>query len=136
MRGVLVDTGPIVALLDRSDAEHDVVVSALDTLHDPLVTVWPVLVEAMYLLSFSWRAQKGLWEMLETGAMAIVPLDGGDVPRMKQLMEKYRDRPMDLADAALVCVAEREGLRRILTLDRTDFTIYRVSRRGRFILLP
>ncbi|MFP3940346.1 MAG: type II toxin-antitoxin system VapC family toxin [Thermoanaerobaculia bacterium] len=136
MRGVLVDTGPIVALLDRSDAEHDQVISALASLRDPLLTVWPVVVEAMYLLSFSWRAQKGLWEMLETGAVELLPLDQTDVPRMKQLMEKYRDQPMDLADAALVCVAEREGLRRILTLDRTDFTVYRVARRGRFTLLP
>jgi hypothetical protein len=95
-----------------------------------------VVVEAMYLLTFSWRAQKALWEMLETGALRLLPLDTADVPRMKQLMEKYRDRPMDLADAALVCVAEREGLRRILTLDRTDFTVYRLARKGGFALLP
>jgi hypothetical protein len=136
MRAVLVDAGPIVALLDRSDAEHRSIVSALKTLRDPLVTVWPVVVEAMYLLTFSWRAQKALWEMLETGALRLLPLDTADVPRMKQLMEKYRDRPMDLADAALVCVAEREGLRRILTLDRTDFTVYRLARKGGFALLP
>lgn len=136
MRGLLVDTGPIVALLDRSDSEHDAVVAALDVLRDPLLTVWPVIVEAMYLLAFSWRAQKALWEMLETGAIDLIPLGTSDVPRLKQLMEKYRDQPMDLADAALVCVAEREGLRRIFTLDRTDFSVYRVARRGGFVLIP
>jgi hypothetical protein len=136
MRAVLVDAGPIVALLDRSDAEHRSVASTLKTLRDPLVTVWPVVVEAMYLLAFSWRAQEALWEMLETGALRLLPLDTADVSRMKQLMEKYRDRPMDLADAALVRVAEREGLRRILTLDRTDFTVYRLARKGQFTLLP
>lgn len=136
MRAVLVDTGPIVALLDRSDAEHAAVTTALESLRDPLVTVWPVVVEAMYLLAFSWRAQKALWEILETGTIRLLGLDAADLPRMKQLMEKYRDRPMDLADAALVCAAEREGLRRILTLDRTDFTVYRMARKGRFTLLP
>jgi hypothetical protein len=136
VRGLLVDTGPIVALLDRSDSEHDAVVAALDVLRDPLLTVWPVIVEAMYLLAFSWRAQKALWEMLETGAIDLIPLGTSDVPRLKQLMEKYRDQPMDLADAALVCVAEREGLRRIFTLDRTDFSVYRVARRGGFVLIP
>jgi uncharacterized protein len=136
VRAVLVDTGPIVALLDRSDSEHRPVATALAGLRDPLVTVWPVVVEAMYLLAFSWQAQKALWEILETGAIGLLPLDGGDVPRMKQLMEKYHDRPMDMADAALVCVAEREGIRRVLTLDRTDFTVYRLARKGRFTLLP
>lgn len=136
MRAVLVDTGPIVAFLDRSDSEHGAVVAALKELRDPLVTVWPVVVEAMYLLDFSWRAQKGLWEMLETGVIRLLPLDTSDVPRMKQLMEKYQDRPMDMADAALVRVAERDGLRRILTLDTTDFTVYRLARKGRFTPLP
>lgn len=136
MRGVLVDTGPIVALLDRSDAEHEAIVAALDGLRDPLLTVWPVIVEAMYLLAFSWPAQKALWEMLETAAVHLLPLGTSDVPRLKQLMQKYRDQPMDLADAALVRVAEREGLRRILTIDRTDFSVYRVARRGRFVLIP
>lgn len=136
MRAVLVDAGPIVALIDRSDSQHQPVVEALATLKDPLVTVWPVVVEAMYLLGFSWQAQKALWEMLETGALGLLRLDESDAPRMKALMEKYRDLPMDMADAALVCVAERHGIRRVLTLDRTDFGVYRMARKGRFTLLP
>lgn len=136
MRAILVDAGPIVALIDRSDSSHGEVVKAMRSVRDPLVTVWPVVVEAMYLLAFSWRAQTALWEMIETGVVRILPLDLADVPRMKQLMEKYRDLPMDMADAALVRVAEREGLRRILTLDRTDFGVYRLARKGKFTLLP
>jgi len=136
VRAVLVDAGPLVALLDRSDNDHKSVVSAFDAIRDPLVTVWPAVVEAMYLLGFSWQAQKALWEILETGAARLLPLDESDVSRMKQLMEKYRDLPMDLADAALVHVAEREDIRRILTLDQRDFSVYRRSRKGRFTLLP
>ena len=109
---------------------------ALERIADPLVSVWPVLFEAMYLLSFSFQAQKALWEIFETGVVRLLALDESDIPAMKSLMEKYRDLPMDMADAALVRVAEREGLRRVLTLDQRDFAVYRVARKGRFTLLP
>ena len=111
-------------------------VNVLQSIHDSLVTVWPALTEAMYLLRFSWQAQGALWEMVETEALRILPLDHRDVPRMRELMRKYRDLPMDLADAALVRVAEREKLRRVFTLDRRDFGIYRPARIGRFSVMP
>jgi len=133
---VLVDAGPLIALLDRSDPHHDVCREALLSIRDPLVTIWPVFTEAMYLLRFSWDAQEALWEMVETEALRLLPLDERDVPRIRELMKKYRDHPMDLADASLVRVAEREKLRRIFTLDRRDFEVYRPSRVGRFSLLP
>lgn len=136
MRAVLIDAGPLVALLDRSDNHHKQIVQALGKIEDPLVSVWPVLVEAMYLLSFSFQAQKALWEMFETGAVQLLPLDESDIPPMKSLMEKYQDLPMDMADAALVRVAERDGIRRVLSLDQRDFSIYRLARKGKFILLP
>jgi predicted nucleic acid-binding protein len=136
VRAVLIDTGPLVALLDRSDGHHAEIVEAIKAVQDPLVSVWPVVVEAMYLLSFSWKAQKALWEILETGTVQLLPLGQGDVPPMKGLMEKYHDLPMDMADAALVWVAEREGIRRVLTLDQKDFNVYRLPRKGRFTLLP
>lgn len=136
MRAVLVDAGPLVALLDRSDDHHEEIVRVLATIGDPLVSVWPALVEAMYLLSFSWQAQNALWEIFETGAVRLLSLDETDIPSMKSLMEKYQDLPMDMADAALVRVAEREGIRRVLTLDRRDFSVYRLPRKGLFTLLP
>jgi hypothetical protein len=136
MRGVLIDSGPLVAFLDRSDAHHQSIADALTRIREPLVTVWPAVVEGMYLLSFSHQAQDALWEMLETGVVNLLPLDRSDVPRMRALMEKYGDLPMDMADAALVHVAEREGLQRILTLDQRDFSVYRLARRGAFKLLP
>jgi len=79
---------------------------------------------------------EGPLEPLETEALTLAPLDEGDAPRMRELMEKYRDLPMDLADAALVRVAEREDLTRIFTLDRRHFSVYRPGRRRRFSILP
>ena len=74
--------------------------------------------------------------MLQRGALLLLPLDSADVPRIRELMRKYANRHMDLADAALVRVAEREGFRKIFTVDRRDFAVYRLHNRLRPILLP
>ena len=133
---MLVDAGPLVALLDRADTHHERCVSVLGSIRGPLVTVWPAFTEAMYLLGPSWTAQKALWSRLDTDALRLAPLDATDAPRMRALMEKYHDLPMDLADAALVRVAERDGQTRIFTLDRRHFGVYRPGARKRFALLP
>jgi predicted nucleic acid-binding protein len=133
---VLVDTGPLVALFDRDDAHHTRCVETLKRIRRPLVTVWPVLTEAMYLLSFSFQAQDDLWEFVERGGLQIADLTAADVPRFRALMRKYRDRPMDFADAALVRVGEREHLQTVFTLDHEDFRTYRLAHGKPFILLP
>jgi uncharacterized protein len=133
---LLVDAGPLVALLDRSDPHHAPCRDALKTARDPLATVWPAFTEAMYLLRSFARAQRGLWDMVTAGGVSLLSLATDDFPRMRELMWKYRDLPMDLADAALVRVAERERLRRVFTIDRHDFEVYRPHRLGRFEILP
>ena len=136
VRGVLVDAGPLIALLDQDDPEHVESVEAFKTIRDPLITVWPAFTEAMYLLRGSWRGQKALWSRLETDALTMATLDETDAPRMRELMEKYRDLPMDLADAALVRVAERESLTQVFTFDLRHFSIYRLKRGRRFSVVP
>jgi uncharacterized protein len=136
MPSVLVDAGPLVALIDRSDRHHRDCREALAGIADPLDTVWSAFTEAMYLLRSSARAQRALWDMLGLGGVQLLELGMDDCPRMRELMWKYRDLPMDLADAALVRVAERERIRQIFTVDRRDFGIYRPYRLGRFEILP
>lgn len=136
MRAVLVNAGPLVALIDRSDLYHQACRDALTTIDDPLLTVWPAFTEAMYLLRGSAQAQRALWDILAVGGVRLIELGSGDYPRMRELMWKYRDRPMDLADAALVRIAEREIIWRVFTIDRQDFEIYRPYRFGRFEILP
>jgi predicted nucleic acid-binding protein len=133
---ILVDAGPLVALVDAGDQHHAKCVAALKGLHEPMATVWPPLTEAMYLLADLPEAQEALWEMLSRGALQILPLDSGDAPRIRELMRKYANRPVDLADAALLRVAEREGIRKIFTVDRKDFAVYRLHGRIRPTLLP
>lgn len=135
MHGVLVDASALIALLDESDAAHAPAVDALAHIRDPLYSVWPALTEAMHLLSDTPRAQEALCEMVEDGVLGLLALDRTDVGRMKELIRQYRDSPMDAADAALVRVAERDGLKRILTFDK-HFRVYRLPRRGRFVILP
>jgi len=90
----------------------------------------------MCMLSGSCHGQNGMWSRMETPAQALEPLDQGDAPRVRERMEKDRDLPMDLADAALVRVAERESLTEIFTLDRKHFSVYRPGRRRRFSIVP
>ena len=133
---ILIDAGPLVALVDADDQHHAKCVSILKQLREPLATVWPPVVEAMYLLSDLPLAQEALWEMLERGAVLLLPLDSNDIPRIRELMRNYVNRKMDFADAALLRAAERENTRKIFTVDRRDFSVYRLHNRIRPTLLP
>jgi predicted nucleic acid-binding protein len=128
---MLFDAGPMVALLDRRDASHKACLGVLQYLKDELVTTWPVLTETMYFAAQlgGLKAQDAVWEM--ASGLKIANIDSNeDRTRMRDLMVRYGDRPMDLADASLVRVAERDGIRKIFTLDRADFATYRIARRG------
>jgi predicted nucleic acid-binding protein len=120
------DAGPMVALLSARDRHHRACRASLQKIREELVTVWPAVVEAMYLLGTPER-QDLLWEMLLDENPRVLPLDLSDMTAMRRLMKKYADRPMDLADAALVHVAEREDIRKVFTIDRSDFAVYRVG---------
>jgi predicted nucleic acid-binding protein len=135
MREWLVDTGPLVAILDRDDPDHGRCVKAFRQLRPPLLTTWPVITESMYLIAFSRHAPDGLLEMIQRGAVAIAQLTGQDVPRLRALMEKYKDTPMDFADATLVRVAERDRMTNVLTLDK-NFAVYRAGRGHAFSVKP
>jgi predicted nucleic acid-binding protein len=133
---ILIDAGPLVALADRADKHHAACLRALEALREPLGTVWPALTEAVYLVRRWPSAQMELLNLVETGALRMLPFGRDDMPRVKALMTKYRDLPMDLADAALVRVAEREGIQTMFTIDRRDFSLYRPLGLGRFKIIP
>ena len=133
---ILIDTGPLVAVVNRKDQHHQACVAALEGIDQPLGTVWPVVTETMFLLETLPAGQDAIWQMLERRAVQLVSLDQADVPRLRELMTKYRDRPMDLADAALVRVAEREGLDTVFTVDAGDFQVYRIGQRKAFRIIP
>jgi len=133
---VLVDAGPLVALVDAQDQHHERCAAALRNLREPLATLWPNITEAMYHVLGVLPAQDALLEILQAGAVSLLALGSADLPRIRELMRQYSDRPMDFADAALIRVAEREGIRTFFTLDRRDFSIYRLHGRTRPTLIP
>ena len=133
----LTDAGPLVALLDRDEPDHGKCAEQLQSLSAPMVTTWPAFTEAMYLVGdgLGWRGQEALWRILRRGDLRLAETSGPMVNRMERLMAKYRDVPMDLADASLVAVAEERRLVQIFTLDR-DFRIYRLPGRRSFVIVP
>jgi uncharacterized protein len=130
------DAGPLVALVNRSDAWHEQCLATSKTVREQFLTVWPAVTEAVFLVRRSIVAQSEILRIIESGEVRFAELDRSDVPRICELMGKYHDLPMDLVDAALVRVAEREHIRTIFTLDRRDFEIYRPAKLGRFRIVP
>lgn len=133
---ILIDTGPLVALFDKSDNYHAACHAVLTTVTQPLITTTPVLTEALYLLNFSWNVQDDLWEFINGSGLQVYDLNPGMLKTCRALMRKYHDLPMDLADASLVALAEAKDMAVIFTLDHKDFKIYRTKKNKPFKLLP
>lgn len=135
---ILVDTGPLVALLNEHDPNHAICIDAIKQLQDvPMLTTWPCLTEAMYFLyrAKGYNGQAALWRMLDSRDLEVFNLDEADRFRMSVLMAKYRDTPMDFADASLVVAAERLGSTAVFTLDR-DFYVYRLTNGSALTVIP
>ncbi|PYS86338.1 MAG: pilus assembly protein [Acidobacteria bacterium] len=132
----LIDTGAILALLDRSDRWHDRCVTALQELPLPLGTSAAILAELFHLLDPGSKELEAAWDFLRSGAVTVFAIDDSDLPALEELMKKYHDRPMDFADATLVHLARRESLVTIFTVDHADFETYRISGRRRFRVVP
>lgn len=133
----LTDAGPLVALIDADESDHQLCRTVLAGLSLPLVTTWPAFTEAMYLLCRAGgpAGRDALWRLLLTDRLVVAELDRSAVKRSAELMTTYADLPMDLADATLVALAEARGERRIFTL-KSDFQVYRLPGRRRFDILP
>jgi predicted nucleic acid-binding protein len=133
----LTDAGPLVALIDADEQDHARCRTALDELRLPLLTTWPAFTEAMYLLgrAAGWAAQRALWQLLQREQLVVASPSPAANARAARLMEQYADRPMDLADATLVALAEERELTRVFTLD-ADFHVYRLHGRQRFEVVP
>ena len=136
MRRVLADTGPIVAILSRSDQYHRICVDALREMPGPLFTCWPVITEAAWLLRRDSAAVQQLLNSLDTGFLELLPLTTVDAKPIAAILKKYRDIRIQLADAALDHLAARDGLDTIFTLDQRDFSVYRLPKGRAFRILP
>lgn len=134
---ILTDTGPLIALINQREPEHLRCVRVLGAVRPPLITSWPVMAEAMYLLARvgGWPAQRALWSLVAAGTVEIAPIAPQSITRMQTLMDRYSNVPMDLADASLVALAEDLGHTRVFTLD-SDFHIYRLQGNRAITVIP
>ncbi len=139
--GLIVDSGFWVALANPADRYHARAIAALETCEDQLfISTWPVITEASHLIGrwMGHAAQMQFLRNLQSGGCDLFPLEDGHWPRVLELMQHYRDLPMDLADASLVILAEALGHGRILSTDQRDFGAYRWKQHEPFenLLLP
>jgi uncharacterized protein len=136
MRRVLVDAGPLVAILSGNDNHHELCVSELHRMPKPLLSCWPVITEAAWLLRRSPTAVQQLLRNINGSFLALLPLAGAETEAIAELMNKYEDLRPQLADTALVYLASREKIRTVFTLDQRDFSVYRGDRRHTFEIVP
>lgn len=126
---VLVDTGFLVALFDRTDTLHESAKQMLAALvrdrRTALVSVWPTIVETCFFLDP--RGKRALLQWVERGAMRLRPIEVGDLEAISHVIARFADHNIDLADATLVWLAEAEGTQRVLTTDRRDFDMLRTA---------
>ena len=133
---VLLDTGPTVAILREADEHHVRCVAQLRELQAPLLTCWPVLTEAAWLLRRHPVAITKLMAAFETGVFELAPLDASDIASIAAILNKYRTLGVQLADAALLHLANRESIDAVFTLDRRDFEVFRLKGGKPLRLIP
>lgn len=131
----LVDTGPLAAWFRRNDPLHRIADTFFRGFAGGLVTTWPVAVEVTHLLRPEAQLQFLAW--VRKGGVEVAPIEPADLEMIERLIAKYRDQPMDFADASLILLAERTGIADIVTFDRKEFEVYRFRGNRRFNqLLP
>jgi predicted nucleic acid-binding protein len=135
---ILVDTGPLVAIADADDQDHEASLVALSDAARPLLVPTTVVVEVGYLLErkLGSHAEAAFLRSFQEGSFTLAPLSTADLDRMASLVEIYSDLPLGTVDASLIAMAERLGITQIATLDRRHFTVVRPRHVDVFALLP
>jgi predicted nucleic acid-binding protein len=133
---LLLDTGPLVAILHRDDRAHQRCIDVFETFRGILLSTEAVLTEATYLLTGVPGGQRACLEFFVRGAAVLVPATRKSLQRCQLLMARYENVPMDFADATLVALGEEAGVHEVFTLDRRGFETYRMGKHQAFRLWP
>jgi len=124
----LIDSGPLIALFDRSDKYHHKVLDFLKGYRGELITTWPVLTEVSHMLDFNLQVQIDFLKWIERGGVVVYEINQSEIMQIRVMMQKYLDVPMDLADASLVYIAKKEQIDDIISID-SDFDIYQTAKK-------
>jgi hypothetical protein len=133
---LLLDTGALVSLLDRSQERHLEFLRFYSEWAAPVVSSEAVLTEATHLLGRVPGGRRACLDFFLSGGAVLVPGSASSLRRCRELVERYADLPMDYADATLVALAEELDTNLVLTTDRRDFAVYRLGARRRFEVVP
>jgi len=133
---LLLDTGALVSILDRSQAHHVECRRVFDEWTGTIVSTEAVLTEAAHLLAGVQGGVASCVDFFVRGGAVLVPSTRSSLQRVRALLERYADLPMDFADGTLVALAEDLDTTSVFTTDRTDFSVYRVRGRRPFHVLP
>ena len=133
---LLLDTGALVSLLDRSQKHHEACAAFFGDWDRPVVSTEAVLTEATRLLGMLRGGREACIDFFLSGGALLVPATSASLRRSRELMTHYADLPMDYADATLVVLAEELETNLVFTTDRRDFGVYRIKGRRRFEVLP
>ena len=133
---LLLDTGALVSILDRTQAHHQKCARFFEAWERPILSTEAVLTEATHLLGRVRQGRKACVEFFLDGGAVLVPATASSLRRARDLIGDYADLPMDYADATLVVLAEEIGTDLVFTTDRRDFGVYRIRGRRRFRIVP
>ncbi|HBE03660.1 MAG: pilus assembly protein [Spirochaetes bacterium GWF1_41_5] len=128
MKNILIDAGPIISLYDKTDKFHLEIKNFLKPLNYQYIATWPVITEALHMLSFNINIQIDLLTWISIGGIKLFDLNQNHINRIIQLTEKYIDIPMDLADASLIIASEELNCERIISID-SDYEYYKNIRK-------
>ena len=132
----ILDTGPWVAMIDRSESKHTQTLEWFQQYRGNLYSTEAVLTEVLYLLNFSSPAQLSALDFVIKSVVELVPPSINSLTTSRRLMRKYFDLPMDYADATIVTLAIDTKINHVVTFDRKDFSIYRLARNQQFTIMP
>ena len=128
MLKTIIDSGPLIALFDRSDKYHNKVLDFIKSYKGKLVTSWAVITEVSHMLDFNLQVQIDFLKWCEVGGIEVYDISQTEISNIRIMMEKYIDVPMDLADATLMYIANKENIKNIVSID-SDFDIYRTLKK-------
>jgi len=128
MKKTIIDSGPLIALFDKNDKYHNVVMAFFKDFRGEFVTSWAVITEVTHMLNFNLQVQIDFLKWVEMGALPLYNIEQNELREIIKMMSKYTNIPMDLADSSLMYIAQREGIKDIVSID-SDFDIYRTIKK-------
>ena len=132
MKNTLIDAGPLIALFNKNDKYHEKIKKFIKNYKGLLTTSWPVIAEVCHMLDFNIGAQIDFLKWIKLGGLKVEDIETEEIDKIIKLSEKYSDIPMDLADATLIVISERLGIKEIITID-SDYYVYRTTEKEMLI---